>query len=173
MICFTLGAFFFSRLCRYLQPLRRGTLATSFFIQACILIIASSIFQSGAIDGTVSLSGASPRDIEWKSLTPIALLSFQAAGQLIGSRVLELSEIPTVVVTSLLCDLASDPLLFGHLTANAKRNRRVLAFAGILVGGIAGGFISSRRGEVMAPLWIASGVKLCITMSWIVWPEQT
>lgn len=175
MICFTLGAFFFSRLCRLLHPLRRSTLATSFFIQALFIIVATALFQSGAISGTIPTllaSSASP-DIDWKSLAPIVLLSFQAAGQLIGSRVLELNEIPTVVVTSMLCDFAADPLLFTPVTANVKRNRRLLAFLGILVGAMAGGWISKARGEVQTALWIAAGVKVVIAVSWTVWPGQS
>lgn len=83
---------------------------------------------------------------------------------------LDFSEIPTVVVTSLLCDTASDPELFGKLTANAKRNRRVGAFLCILVGAVAGGWIARATGGVHTALWIAAGVKAGIAVSWIVWP---
>lgn len=78
-----------------------------------------------------------------------------------------------MVVTSMLCDIASDPQLFGPLTANAKRNRRVLAFLGILVGAVAGGWISKATGEIHTALWIAGGVKVCIATSWIMWPGQS
>lgn len=86
---------------------------------------------------------------------------------------LELNEIPTVVVTSMLCDLAADPLLFGRVTANVKRNRRFLAFVGILGGAMAGGWISKARGEVQTALWIAAGVKVLVAISWTVWPGQS
>jgi uncharacterized membrane protein YoaK (UPF0700 family) len=171
VICFTLGAFFFARFCRALHPRRRSTLAISFLIQSILIIIATSIIQSSAVDGSISTITASPFH-DWKSLIPIILLSFQSAGQLVGSRVLDFSEIPTVVVTNMLCDLASDPNLFGPLTTNAKRNRRVGAFGAILVGAVAGGWISKATGEIQTALWIAAGVKGGIACSWIVWPSN-
>lgn len=43
-----------------------------------------------------------------------------------GNRSLSLNEIPTVVITSVLCDIASDPHIGRPLKENVKRNRRVL-----------------------------------------------
>lgn len=103
---------------------------------------------------------------------PIALLSFQSAGQIVGSRALELAEVPTVVLTSMLHDISSDPALFGPLNKNIKRNRRVLAFVGILAGAVAGGFIAEKTRRIQVPLWIAGGIKLCVTSAWMVWPEK-
>ena len=111
-------------------------------------------------------------DIAWKSEIPIALLSFQSSGQIIGSRVLNLSEIPSVVLTSMLCDLASDPQLVGGWKSNIKRNRRALAFVMILVGAVAGGFISEGSGKMQVVLWIAGALKVLITGAWMLWPES-
>ena len=111
-------------------------------------------------------------DIVWNQLLPIALLSFQSAGQIVGSRALGVAEIPTVVLTSMLHDISSDSALFAPLGKNIKRNRRVLAFFGILVGAVAGGFIAENTRKIQVPLWIAGGIKLCLTSAWIVWPEQ-
>ena len=113
-----------------------------------------------------------PDDIDWRQLLPIALLSFQSAGQIVGSRTLGIAEIPTVVLTSMLHDIASDPHLLGPLKKNVKRNRRILAFFWILIGAIIGGFVSERTGGVYYPLWIAGGIKLCITGAWVFWPER-
>ena len=121
------------------------------------------------------LDGSSPRalgDIDWKEEIPIALLSFQSAGQMVGSRILNISEIPTVVVTSVLCDFASDPNLTDPLLANARRNRRALAFLGILVGAVAGGWISKAAGEIQSVLWLAGGMKILITGFWMLWPQE-
>ena len=111
-------------------------------------------------------------DINWRQLLPIALLSFQSAGQIVGSRVLGYAEVPTVVLTSMLHDISTDPALLGPLRQNMKRNRRVSAFVGILVGAVAGGFISERTRRMQIPLWIAGGIKLCITGAWMLWPER-
>ena len=111
-------------------------------------------------------------EIEWKTEIPIALLSFQSAGQIIGSRVLNLSEIPSVVLTSMICDLASDPKLVGGWKTNIKRNRRALAFVMILVGAIVGGFISEASGYMQHVLWAAGGLKVLITVAWVLWPSN-
>lgn len=103
-----------------------------------------------------------------KELTIIALLSFQAAGQIVSSRRLGIPEVPTVVVTSMLCDLVSDPALFAT-TGNHKRSRRFIAFALTLVGGICGGYISKETGAVAPSLWTVGGLKLLIAMAWVFW----
>ena len=123
------------------------------------------------IDGAVP-DVTKNNDIDWNSEIPIALLSFQSSGQMVGSRILGINEIPTVVVTSLLCDFASDPLLLSPLQANAKRNRRVFAFFGILVGAVAGGWISKATGEIQTVLWIAGGIKMLIAIAWTLWPAD-
>ena len=104
---------------------------------------------------------------------PITLLSFQSAGQIVGSRVLGLAEVPTVVVTSMLHDISTDPALLGPLRKNIKRNRRVLAFVAILVGAVVGGFVSEKTKRIQVPLWIAGGIKLCVASAWMLWPEKS
>lgn len=169
IICFVLGAFFFSRFCRLLGPLRRSTLVASFLLQSVLIFIPAALIQAGVIASTVQAVG---QPIDWKEEIPIALLSFQSAGQLVGSRNLNLSEIPTVVVTSMLYDIASDPELASPLRKNVKRNRRALAFTGILVGAIIGGWISKVTGGMQTVLWIAGGMKILIMSSWMLWPEK-
>lgn len=125
--------------------------------------------QAGVVDGNLDTISS---DIAWTSEIPIALLSFQSAGQIIGSRALDLSEIPTIVVTSMLCDLASDPKLVAGWRSNIKRNRRALAFVGILVGAVAGGFISEGSGKMEVALWISGGMKVVMTGAWMLWPQR-
>ena len=169
IVCFTLGAFFFSRFCRYLIPLRRGTFVASFLIQSTFILVTAAIIQAGVVDGSTPRVS---QNIDWSEAIPIALLSFQSSGQMVGSRILNLSEIPTVVVTSVLCDFASDPKLADPLRANAKRNRRVLGFLAILIGAVAGGWISRSAGQIQSVLWIAGGIKFLIAVSWMLWPRE-
>ncbi|KAK0659538.1 hypothetical protein DIS24_g3798 [Lasiodiplodia hormozganensis] len=169
---FVLGSFFFSRLGALLGPKRRGTLIASFLLQSCLVIVAAAIVQGGAIDGTVPQSKSAATEVHWNELAPIALLSFQSAAQIVCSRTLGLSEVPTVVVTSLLCDLMSDTQILASLTGNVKRNRRASAFILILVGAIAGGWISKATRGVQYALWVVAGVKLGITLGWVLWKEK-
>jgi hypothetical protein len=97
----------------------------------------------------------------------VALLSFQAAGQIVNSRGLGVSEVPTVVITSLVCDLVSDELLFAGLTKNGKRNRRFIGFVLTLLGAIVGGWISKATGQVGPCLWFVAALKACISLYWI------
>lgn len=130
----------------------------------------AGLVAGGAINGARSTI---PNDIDWLQEIPVAILSFQAAGQLAGSRALNLSEIPTVVVTSLIYDFGSDPGLGKSLTQNVKRNRRGLAFLGILVGAVVGGWVSRETDRMESALWIAASVKMLVTVSLVVWPENS
>ena len=169
IVCFCLGCFVFSFTSRLLTPLRRSTLTASFLIQSLFILVTAAIIQGGVVNGSLDTI---TDDITWRQLLPIALLSFQSAGQIVGSRVLGLAEVPTVVLTSMLHDISTDPALLGPLRKNIKRNRRVLAFVAILVGAVAGGFISEHTRRMQIPLWIAGGIKLCVASAWMLWPEK-
>ncbi|KAI1306838.1 DUF1275 domain protein [Xylaria venustula] len=144
---------------------QRRTVFISFLAQTILVSLAAGIIQGGLIDGRYP-SQRNPSDVDFAELAPIALLSFQAAGQIVNSRGLGVSEVPTVVITTLLCDLVSDPNIFAPLAQNPKRNKRAVAFTLTLVGAIAGGFISKATGFVQPSLWLVAAIKLTITIFW-------
>ncbi|KAE8153554.1 hypothetical protein BDV25DRAFT_149375 [Aspergillus avenaceus] len=167
--CFIVGSFFFARLSRLLGPKRKGTLILTFFLQSAMLILTASLVHSGVIAG-LPLDSSDLMETDWTQEVPIVLLSIQSAGQIVASRALGYNEIPTVVITSLLCDLMSDPKLF--LLRNEKRDRRIVAFVLTLVGAIAGGWITKGTGDIYAVLWIAAGIKMGIASAWMFWREE-
>jgi uncharacterized membrane protein YoaK (UPF0700 family) len=169
IVCFCLGCYCFSHLSRWAGPLKRRTLLASFSVQAIMVLVAAVVVQVGVVEGNLATL---PSDVLWLSEIPIALLSFQSAGQIIGSRVLNLAEIPSVVLTSMLCDIASDPNLTGPVKSNVKRNRRIMAFTAILTGAVVGGFISEGTGRMEVVLWLAGGLKVLIVSAWLFWPEK-
>ena len=140
----------------------------SFLFQAAAILVTATIIHTGFVEGDLDRISS---EIDWKQLLPIALLSFQSAGQIVKSRALGLAEIPTVVVTSMLHDITTDRAVLKPWKKNVKRNRRVLAFVGVLVGAVSGGFIAEATGKMQIPLWIAGGLKVCISGAWAVWPE--
>lgn len=113
----------------------------SFLIQASIILITASPIEIGIISST--LDSQSKGATKWNHEVPIVLLSLQLEGQIVASRALGFIEIATVVITSLLCNLVSDPKLF--LLRNEKRDRRVVAFVLTLVGAIVGGWVTKVR----------------------------
>lgn len=177
--CFALGAFFFSRLHRRLgggggtahKGPDRGSLVLGFFIQAALVMVAAAIVQAGAVNQRQSTDGAT----DWREMAPIAILSFQAAGQIVASRVLGVNEVPTVVITSLLCDLMSDPKLATRpvFRGNRKRNNRVAGFVLTLVGSISGGWMLKGTGQVQPVLWLVFGIKFIITLGWLFWKGKS
>lgn len=167
--CFIIGSFVFSRFYQFFGGQRRATLVMSFFSQAVFVIVSAAIAEAGVVDGSYP-SHLPPGVVDFKELIIIALLSFQAAGQIVSSRSLKVGEVPTVVVTSLLCDLMSDPGLFAK--ANGKRNRRLIAFILTLVGGICGGWISKGSGAVTPSLWTIAAIKLLIAIAFAVWKGE-
>jgi hypothetical protein len=166
--CFTIGCFSFARIHEYLGGARlRRTVVLSFLLQTICVVAIAAIIQSGIIDGSYP-SARDPADVDFTELVAVALLSFQAAGQIVNSRGLGVSEVPTVVITSLLCDLVSDGQLLARPGDNAKRNKRAVAFVLTLTGAICGGWISKATGAVQPSLWLVAAIKAFITLYWVV-----
>ncbi|KAK6949721.1 hypothetical protein Daesc_008042 [Daldinia eschscholtzii] len=165
--CFVIGCLAFSRFHKLIGGgRRRTTLFFSFLLQTVIVVVAATIIQTGIVDGTYP-SRRDPADVDFLELAPIGLLSFQAAGQIVNSRGLGVSEVPTVVITTLLCDLISDENILQPLRRNVKRNRRAIAFVLTLLGAICGGWISKATGAVQPSLWFVAAIKAAITISWL------
>lgn len=170
LVVFLLGNVFFINLCRALNPLRRSTLILSFGLQTAALIVAAAVVEAGI----VSPKPEDPRaPIEWIQILPITLLAFQAAGQICASRILAFDEIPTVVLTTLLCDLLVDTNLYTRpWSANPKRNRRIAAFLALFLGAMTAGGLS-KTATMASSLWLAVALKGAITASWFVWKDTS
>lgn len=138
----------------------------SFLLQASIILLTAGLVQGGAVSSTLAGKG-SQKAPPWDQEVPIILLSIQSAGQIVASRALGYNEIPTVVITSLLCDLMSDPQLF--LIRNVKRDRRIIAFVFTLVGAIVGGWVTKVTGGVAPILWLSAGIKGLLVLAWAFW----
>lgn len=164
--CFAIGCIAFARLHKLIGGSRlRRTVTFSFFLQTVCVVIATAIIQSGIIDDRYP--PLDPTRVNFTELAAVALLSFQAAGQIVNSRGLGVGEVPTVVITSLVCDLMSDEMLLAGLLKNDKRNRRFVAFVLTLLGAICGGWISKSTASVGPSLWLVAGIKAIITLYWI------
>lgn len=156
---------------------RKGTLALSFLVQSLLILISAALSQSGVIPAfaMTSLGTEAKQELiktyetNALSMVPLALMAFQFGGQIVTSRVLGFNEVPTNVLTSLYCDLLSDPLLFAPVGGNIKRNRRLVAIILMLVGGILGGWLQRSRAGMPAALWIGGAVKLVIAVAWLTW----
>lgn len=170
LVVFLFSNIFFIHVCRALNPLRRSTLIISFGLQTAALIVAAAVVQAGI----VSPKPEDPRaPIEWIQIVPISLLAFQAAGQITASRLLAFDEIPTVVLTTLLCDLLVDTKLYtSPWSANPKRNRRIAAFLALFLGAMTAGGLSKTT-TMASSLWLAVGLKGAITVSWFVWRDSS
>ncbi|EPS31109.1 hypothetical protein PDE_06064 [Penicillium oxalicum 114-2] len=164
--CFVIGCFIFARINRFVGAQRRGCLILSFFIQASLIVVTAALVQAGAVSSAIEDNPLDPI-VRWDQEVPIVLLSLQSAGQIVASRTLGYNEIPTVVITSLLCDLMSDPKLF--LIRNEKRDRRIIAFVLTMVGAIVGGWVTKSTGNIAPVLWLAAGIKYVVAVAWGFW----
>lgn len=169
LVCFICGAFAFSRLGQYLGASRRRTLLLSSLIQASIILLCAILVETGIVEGRLEYIG---EDIDWIHIIPIALLSFQAPGQVWLTRDLSYAEVSTVVVSTMLYDFGSDPSLFDGLRRNAARNRRFFGFCMLLTGAIAGGWITKKSRYITIPMWMAGTIKIGIVGAWAVWPAE-
>ncbi|KAL2278162.1 hypothetical protein FJTKL_14587 [Diaporthe vaccinii] len=180
IICFWAGCFFFSQ-SRRVGAKGKATLAGSFFIQSAFILIAAAVSQGGVVPafGMRSLGTAAARErlasyeTESMTLLPVALLAFQFGGQIVTSRVLGFNEVPTNVLTSLYCDLFSDPLIIAPIGKNVKRNRRVVAVLLMVAGGIIGAWLQKSEAGMPAALWIGGAIKMVIAVCWLTWKGKT
>ena len=102
-------------------------------------------------------------------LLPLALLAFQFGGQIVTSRILGFNEVPTNVLTSVYCDLFSDPKLLAPLSKNPKRNRRLASVVLLVLGGVVGGWLQRSRAGMASALWIAGSIKFALAAAWMGW----
>lgn len=139
-------------------------------LQAILIFVAAALVQRGVVPSPKGLQELDPANVNLIELIPIGLLAFQSGGQIVTSRFLGLSEVPTIVLTSLYCDLVSDP----HMLAkdNVKRNRRIASFVVLLIGGIIGGWLTRKPVGMAAALFLAGSVKVAIAVSFALWKSK-
>ncbi|PGH04736.1 hypothetical protein AJ79_07015 [Helicocarpus griseus UAMH5409] len=165
ILSFCLGTYTFSRLSRLLGPLYRSTLSLSFLTQSLLCFAAAILVTCHVVPPSAGDQLPDNNIV----LLPLALLSFQSAGQIVASRLLAFNELPTVVLTSTYCDLMFDPLLFSK--DNVKRNRRAASVVALVVGAGLGG-IMTKGGSVAGALWVAGAVKVFVAMGWVGWKGE-
>lgn len=177
---FWFGCFCFARL-RYFGAKRKGVLFFSMMMQAILVFICAAISQARKVPGfdARSLGPASSDEAidrariqNQRVLIPLALMGFQAGGQIVTSRVLQINEVPINVLTSLYCDFFSDPALFSLDLTNQKRTRRFIAILGYFGGVIGAGWLMRSKGGIPAVLWLVAGVKTLLAISWLLWFEE-
>ncbi|EXJ69649.1 uncharacterized protein A1O5_06720 [Cladophialophora psammophila CBS 110553] len=174
ILSFCLGALFFSRYHRYLGGLKRWVMASSFLIQTSFMVLTASLISGGIVAKTEETVVADGRgSFPWHELCPIALLAFQSAGQIVASRTLKYNALPTVVLTSLFCDLMSDPDLFtAGLLEDPDRNRRALGAVSLFGGAAVSGALLKTSFQYDGALWVATGVKGAMVLAWLAWSAR-
>lgn len=164
---FCLGSLCFSRFHRYFSPKRRWVLMASFSAQLLLVVAAAVIVMVDSKKGN---------DLRWEVLVPLSLVAFQSSGQAVTSRALQYNSLTSVVLTSIYCDLFSDPLILAGLAQNAERNRRAAAPLLLLVGAVLGGTWAHSPFGLAGALWTAAALKVCIILAFFFWravPEPT
>lgn len=168
ILSFILGSYLFSRLMRYLNPLQRSTMVISLLLQALLTAISAGLSTAGIVP---SDAGDIIPD-NFIVLIPLVLLSIQSGGQCVVSRFLGYNELPSIVLTSAYCDLVMDEKVFtGGLSANSKRNRRILSAVMVIAGAVLGGFMT-RSGDIGPVLWTVAGIKVLMAAVWLGWRSK-
>jgi hypothetical protein len=147
--------------------MQRSTIVVSFLIQALLTAISAGL-------STAKIVPADAGDIipdNFIVLLPLVLLSIQSAGQCVVSRFLGYNELPSIVLTSAYCDLVMDEKVFGGLSDNSKRNRRILSTFLVIGGAVIGGFMT-RKGDIGPVLWLVAGIKVLMAAVWLLWRRK-
>ncbi|KAL2830068.1 hypothetical protein BDW59DRAFT_158816 [Aspergillus cavernicola] len=172
IVSFFAGSFLFSLFGRAYGPRTRLTLFTSFVLQTLLIILSVALLEADLIPHTEAESSTLTGGRLFLELIPIALLAFQSAGSITGARALGYNEIPTVVLTSVYFDVASDPGIVKGFGGNVKRNRRVGGVVLLLVGAIVGGWLSRSSGGMESALWLSAGLKGAVALGWLGWGSE-
>lgn len=183
IVCFALGALFFSTFHRVLGPQKRWVLILSFAIQALLIAVVAIITTIPVIpnhppvvvtqNDSEFLTFTMPSTFPGSDFAAITILAFQSAGQIVASRALKYNAMPTVVLTSLYCDLMSDAQLFtAPLGQNADRNRRFLGAVLLLCGAISGAFLTKSDAGFKGGLWIGVFIKTVMAVAWFFWKPK-
>ncbi|KIW21617.1 hypothetical protein PV08_02197 [Exophiala spinifera] len=162
---FCLGSFCFARFHRYFSPKRRWVLMASFGLQLLLVAVAGIVV-------TIDQHQQSQNELRWEVLVPLALVAFQSSGQAVVSRALQYNSLTSVVLTSIYCDLFSDPLLMAGLTQNVERNRRAAAPVLLLAGAIFGGLWAHSSVGLAGALWTAAALKVVNICAFFLWRAE-
>ena len=142
-------------------------------VQAVLTLVAVGLVQARRVPvpvGRVTPGDLFPGEPFFVELVLLGILAFQSGGQIVANRVLGFNEVPTRVLTSVNCDIASDEKLFRR--DNERRNRRVSGVVLLLLGGIGGGWISRSEAGIATVLWIGGYLKLEIAIAWAFWKGE-
>jgi uncharacterized membrane protein YoaK (UPF0700 family) len=178
IMCFMIGAFCFANFHRLLSPRKRWVMIVSFALQCIMIITAASLVTSGVTSN--KRQSVVQKDKEQNSkvdstfpfldLFPIGLLAFQSAGQVVASRILKYTAMPTVVLTTLYTDLMMDThLLTAGLFEDPQRNRRAASAIMLFVGAVIGGVIAKSWLGFAGALWIGAFLKALMVLAWLLW----
>ncbi|RPA89821.1 hypothetical protein L873DRAFT_1577138, partial [Choiromyces venosus 120613-1] len=149
----------------------RGTLFTSFILQAAAVFLAAGPVQGGAIPGSKPHAPKKANgEVDFWELLPLVFLAMQFGAQIATSRLLGIGEIPTTVLTSVYTDLVTDPLVLKG--SNVKRNRRFGSILFMLLGGICGGWISKSSAGLAGSLFVGGAIKVGVVVCWLLFPAE-
>ncbi|KKY15809.1 hypothetical protein UCRPC4_g06128 [Phaeomoniella chlamydospora] len=171
-------------------------------LQTICIIVAATLVTLGLVSNQASRAGqfssgsAKATDgeydsitrgnLNWLDLVPIALLAFQASGQVCLSRLLGINELPAIVLSTLYYDYMSDVTEYlphekgtpiwikvrDEVFMNEKRNRRFWGIAGLFLGGLIGGYMFRSSARMWGALWLAASLKLLVVFCWVFWPGE-
>lgn len=180
ILAFLLGSLALTALHRALGPTKRATLALSYLLQALLIAAAATLVRLEKVSGSPVgghhlLTAMIPADpgFPWADLAPIALLSFQAAGKVVASRVTGQTGLPVIVLTTLYNDLIADPALFtAGLAGNVGRNRKVGGLVMYFLGATAGGWAARSPLGFSGGLAVGCAIQVLLAVAWGVWFEE-
>lgn len=125
-------------------------------MQTIVILVAAILIQMQAVSPDPNQDPTT-----WLKDLAIALISFQAAGQIIASKYLVFSEI----LTALMCDLFLDKNLFQQpWSSNPKQNRKIGFMLALFSSALTAGGMAKGPG-LACGLWLAVTLKGIITLA--------
>ena len=196
---FCLGTVFFNAIHRWPTGLRnqpssrrRWIFFISFVIQTLLVVIAALLVSLDEVSNIPFIagkfsSGTAGQEFgppNYLDLCPIAMLAFEAAGQVCLSRVLSVIELPTIVLSTIYHDFTAD--LFGTKEAWRKsssfadfvlvqwkrQEKRFASIVALFIGALVGCEMYKSTAGMSGALWMAAGLKGAISLTFLIWKED-
>ncbi|KAF7348559.1 Aldedh domain-containing protein [Mycena venus] len=169
LLSFNAGAFI-GRLGDRMGPHKRLWLVLATFIQV-LLTMASALLIWKSGQGSIAAVRGDPSWSNAKTFVGLALMSASLGLQGIVGKRLNTQFTTTIVLTTVWVELVTDPRLFNLRQKVITRDHKLIAAVALFGGAFAGRAILAQIGAAGA-LGVGAGVRVLITLSWIVIPGK-
>ncbi|KAJ7253725.1 hypothetical protein B0H12DRAFT_1202453 [Mycena haematopus] len=167
---FNAGAFF-GRVGDRIGPHKRVWLVLATFVQVLLTMAAALVVWKSGQSSIAAVRG-DPSWTNTKTFVGLAFMSASLGVQGIVGKRLNTQFTTTIVLTTVWVELVNDPRLFNIREKVKTRDHKLVAAVALFFGALIGRALLATRIGAAGALGVGAGVRLLITLAWIVIPGK-